>query len=155
MKDQAGKTDFLRFLNRNYYIASHLIERLDELKTTPPFLKLNQTITLTVGLLELQLSKIDELFNLLKSAGSVTECEPLIIFLESVFTNIQADGNLNPCIAILDYVSIADLLMEKTAKLAEYALAQMPSLNLATDSLYDTITLQSLKLSLEENCLTS
>jgi hypothetical protein len=150
MKELSGEKHFLYFLNRNYYAASHLAERLDDLADLPAFADLKVIVAAAIKSLELQLSETDNIFTLLKADHSSSDCEATIIFLEGAFSMIQDPENKVPYLSLLDYVSIADAIVYESSKLAELSLAQHPALNLPQLRLYDSRTLGPLKTLLEE-----
>ena len=155
MKEQIVKKNFTRFVNRNYYVGSHLAERLSELSGTALFLRFQNDIIGTISALELQLNQITQLFVILDVVDSITDCEPMIAFLESAFTLIQLQSNDTPFLSLLDYISIADSLMEESSRLATLAISQLPELDLPAYQLYYASTLQTLKASLDEVYLVS
>jgi hypothetical protein len=150
MKELSGEKHFLYFLNRNYYAASHLAERLDDLADLPLFADLKVIVAAAIKSLELQLSETDNIFTLLKADHSASDCEATIIFLEGAFSMIQDPENKVPYLSLLDYVSIADAIVYESSKLAELSSAQHPALNLPQLRLYDSRTLGPLKTLLEE-----
>lgn len=151
MKEQASKL-FIHFLNRSYYIKSHLSERLDELSESVLFADLKEVITETISSLNLQLSESDELFEILDANGSTDDSESIFHLLERVFTMIQCPENTVPLLSFLDYISTADALLSETAKMAEIYRVQLPASYLSDYSLYEA-TLQPLRITLEESLL--
>ncbi|MEO3402373.1 hypothetical protein AAFN85_00620 [Mucilaginibacter sp. CAU 1740] len=150
MKELSGEKHFLYFLNRNYYAASHVAERLDDLADLPLFADLKVIVAAAIKSLELQLSETDNIFTLLKADHSASDCEATIFFMEGTFSTIQNPENTAPYLSLLDYVSIADAIMHESAELAGLSLAQLPGLSLPKLQLYDSRTLGSLKTLLEE-----
>lgn len=151
MKEKAETSDFVRFLNRNYYIASHLAERLEELTSLDLFAGFQKKMADTMVLLELQLGQTDRLFETLNVTSSLADCEKMIALLESVFTTIQDRSNGSLQLSLLDYLSLADSLMKESAKLAVLSLNQLPKLALPQLNLYNANTLQPLKVLLENS----
>lgn len=151
MEEQVKKKDFVHFVNRIYYINSHLAERLDELRSSPLFTHFQKEIAAAIILLELQISQINNLFDELGVVSSLADCAPMIAFLESVFTTIQGQENNTPYLSLLDYVSTADCVLDEGAKLAK--LSQVPELNMSEYQLHDPLTLNALKASLYDNCV--
>lgn len=151
MKEKAETNDFVRFLNRNYYIASHLAERLEELTSLDLFAGFQKKMADTMVLLELQLGQTDRLFETLNVTSSLADCEKMIALLESVFTTIQDKSNGSLQLSLLDYLSLADSLMKESAKLAVLSLNQLPKLALPQLNLYNANTLQPLKVLLENS----
>lgn len=145
MKDQTDNTGFIYFLNRNYYINSHLAERLDELKNLSSFLIFQQAIVDATAKLDVQIAKLDELFNMLNAKSSYADCEPLIAFLESLFTTVHNNMAHNPAISLLDYVSVADALIKESAIAAQRMLINQHAESMKGYHLYDSTILRELK----------
>jgi len=149
MEDQIERGDFIRFVNRIYYLNSHLIERLDELKSFPSFTHLQKNIALTISSMESQISRIDRLFGTLGAVNSYSDCAQMIAFLENLFTPIQSTENKARYLSLIDYISVADCLIEESAKLAIISSSSIPKLSLAEYKLHDPTIIQSLKSSLQ------
>lgn len=152
MQEQAHQL-FIRFLNRSYYIKSHLSERLDELIGFALFAELQDVITATISSLELQLNESNKLFEALDIASSMDECESTFVLLESVFTTVQSPENTTPLLSLLDYVSIADALLAESAKMVEIYRDQLTAPYILNHDLYVATTLQPLKIMLEESII--
>ncbi len=152
MKIQSGKIDFIRFLNRAYYISAHLAERLDEIRGFPSFVNYDQTISDTIDALELQISQIDKIFFLFNEVSSFSDCETLIAFLENLFTNVQTTENDGSRLYLLDYLSAADCLMKENAQIAELSLTQLQKADLQQYRIYNSDSLKVIRESLAGAC---
>jgi len=152
MNEQGSKL-FIHFLNRIYYIKSHLSERLDEVNESPLFSDFQYTITEALSSLRLQLNEGDKLFEKLGTTASMSGFEPIFHLLESVFTVIQSSENTAPLLSLLDYISIADVLLAETAKIAEIHGFQLAAAYASEHNLYFNSTLQPLKALLEESTI--
>lgn len=152
MKEQAPEL-FIHFLNRSYYIKSHLSERLEEISESPLFADFKHVITNTLSSLYLQLSESNELFEALGTTVSMNGFESIFHLLEGVFTLIQCSENTAPLLSLLDYISIADALLAETAKMAKIHDSQLAAPYLSNHSLYINSALQPLKALLEESTI--
>jgi hypothetical protein len=150
MKKQAENKDFLYFLNGNYLVSMHLIERLDELKDLPAFSDTQTVIAASISLLEQQVNRIDDLFTLMGEENLIAQYEPIINFLESAFSLIFSGNNKAPNLLLLYYVSIADAVMKETSKLAQLSLNHLPLEDRPEFHLYEVKTLGQLKASLQK-----
>jgi len=153
MKEKPANQEFIHFLNRNYYINSHLAERLDELKDSDFFIDFRRAIIAAIESLEMQLGEINHLFNFFGAVSTFADCEATITLLESVFTAIQNQEDGSPYLYLLDYLSVADSLMQESAKLAELSLPRLTLSNLRQYQQYDAATLQPLKNLLKDSCM--
>jgi hypothetical protein len=150
MTGQTQKKDLLFFLNRNNCIVSHIAERLEELKDLSCFTNLQPVLESTILSLELHLFQTENLYHALGAVVSYADCEPMIFFLEHIFTTIQNPHNANPFLSLLDYVYVINALLLESAELADLSLSHFTDLNLPAHSLYDIQLLQALKTALTE-----
>jgi Arc/MetJ-type ribon-helix-helix transcriptional regulator len=150
MKEKAGKKDFLYFLNRNYYVASHLVERLDELKDLPLFSTHSDAVKTAIKLLEANLDQNESIFTSLGEDNSFEECLPMIGFLENTFSIILDLNNKTPYLSLLDYVFIADALLKENSRMAELSLLHLPKFNNQQYLINKINPLESLIVLLEE-----
>jgi ferritin-like metal-binding protein YciE len=80
---------FIEHLNRVYCAKSHLAERLPEIYEGAGFADLKHAIKETILSTEKQLSRIDQIFELLGIKYSFEKCQTLINFLENSFADLQ------------------------------------------------------------------
>jgi hypothetical protein len=144
------KNDLLRFLNRNYWIASHLLERLDELRESELTKGFLTEIESTIVLLDEQLYRANNLCQILNFTPSLADSETLIGFLESLFTDIQSHECNSAYLAMLDYITVADRLMEESAKLAEISVVQLSIPNFHLNQFHDQLVLKPILNLLED-----
>lgn len=149
MKDQAVKKGLFHFLNRNYCVSSHLVERLDELKDLPLFLESQSVIVETIRLLELRHRQMELVFAQINLENDFNDCASVISLLEELFTVILLTDNKTPHLSLLDYLSLSDVLLVQSSGMAELAFVQLPLLNHSEYFSYREETLEPLKKLLE------
>jgi len=97
---------FIDHLNRIYCAKSHLQERLPELRAQAQFSDLSQSISETLVGVEKQVSRMDQIFLLLKIKHTFENCQGLIGMIENTFTAIQQERKeaALPDLSILFYL---------------------------------------------------
>ena len=80
---------FVEHLNRVYCAKSHLAERLPEIYEGADFSDLKYAIKETILSTEKHLARIDQIFELMDLRYSFEKCQPMIIFLENGFADLQ------------------------------------------------------------------
>lgn len=84
---------FIDLLNRNYCAKSHLQERLPEMRGCASFAELEQTITDTALQVNIQISRMDQIFTFLKVQYGFTNCKALIRSIEDAYDAINVAGH--------------------------------------------------------------
>jgi hypothetical protein len=149
MDSSLHQKNFVKFLDRNYCIAAHLTERLDELRESLLFSPIKDTLLAAISQLEAYTQKAEEIYAALNTAAACTGDLPLIAFLEHLFSSLSTRDNGTQYLCLLDYVSAANALMAESAKLAQRSLSAA-GLDLPSRPLYDATLLEPLTTALAE-----
>jgi ferritin-like metal-binding protein YciE len=126
------QTFFIEHLNRIYCAKSHLAERLPEIYEEAGFADLKQAIKETINVIENQISRMDQIFELLNLHYSFENCQTLITFLENTFSALQqqfADPDLR------DLLIASYLYQQESAEMASFQILQIAAANIPDQQL--------------------
>jgi ferritin-like metal-binding protein YciE len=118
---------FIEHLNRIYCAKSHLAERLPEIYEEAGFADLKQAIKETIDVTEDQISRMDQIFELLDLHYSFEDCQTLITFLESTFSALQqhfTDPDMR------DLLIASYLYQQESIEWASFRILQMTAANI-------------------------
>lgn len=152
MNAPSAQKNLLFFLNRVFHVASHLAERLDELKEIPLFEEFQSTITAAIISLEQQLDQIDNIFAVFGETTSLSIQDPLILIMENAFSRIYDEDSCPPILALLDYVSLGNSIMSEGNAMANLAFTGTHDLKTIEPHLNTPAALQPLMMALQEMC---
>lgn len=82
----------MRHLNNVFCIKSHWAERLPEIAERNEFDDLNIAIQETIDYVAAQITRLENIYYLLKSEPSIEDCASLIDYIESSFTPVHKES---------------------------------------------------------------
>lgn len=133
---------FVDHLNRIYCAKSHLAERLPEIYEEAGFADLKQAIKETIHTIEIQIARMDEIFELLNLQYSFENCNSLILFLEKTFSDLQQQFGDHE---LRDLLIVTYLYQQENVEMASFQILQI-----AATGIHETRITQLLKENYEE-----
>ncbi len=122
MGSEKRQAFFVDHLNRIYCAKSHLAERLPEIYEEAGFADLKHAIKETIHVIENQIARMDEIFELLNLQYSFENCNALIIFLENIFTNLQRQFGDHE---LRDLLIVTYLYQQESVEMASFRILQI------------------------------
>ncbi len=113
---------FVDHLNRIYCAKSHLAERLPEIYEEAGFADLKNAIKETIQIIETQIARMDEIFELLNLQYSFENCSALITFLEKTFSDLQRQFSDHE---LRDLLIVTYLYQQESVEMASFRILQI------------------------------
>ena len=119
---------FIDHLSRIYCAKSHLFERLPELADQAHFKDLKHAVLETWENIGKQIARIEEIFTLLDETPSLKDCEELIAFMESGFSDIyhKKGETILRDLSILFYMYVIESVELASFQLLQIAAVKLP-----------------------------
>ncbi|QXV64273.1 hypothetical protein INP83_14395 [Mucilaginibacter sp. 21P] len=151
MENKSGRENYISFVNRSYYIASLLIERLEELKIHHIKPELEALLDRAIFQLRAKAILMRDVIVASGETDSAEAVEPVLNLLDSIFNRVlQPDLGLQH-IHLYDYLNLSDCMMRENEKINEILSHQLSPEFLAETELYDTNILNGPLDFLKEN----
>lgn len=93
LSPQKLQTFFINNLNRIYCAKSHLQERLSEIRGQVHFSDLNHAISETLDNVNMQISRMDQIFALLAVEPAFEKCQGVVGLIEDLFSAIIEESH--------------------------------------------------------------
>ncbi|TWR26238.1 hypothetical protein FPZ42_11475 [Mucilaginibacter achroorhodeus] len=151
MENKSGRENYISFVNRSYYVASLLIERLEELKIHHIKPELEALLDRAIFQLRAKAILMRDVIVASGETDSAEAVEPVLNLLESIFNRVLQPGLGLQHIHLYDYLNLSDCMMRETERINEILSHQLSPEFLTETELYDTNILNGPLDFLKEN----